>query len=205
MMGSLSLGYIGLASRGPSMRTMEWEYVERLRLMVCVQSEAKMSDTDWDAYTGELHALYAAGRLCRIFVFGDGDGPNARQRKKLHHRGLYENHPINTAVTTHSLIARGVVTAISWFTDIRAFSPEEIDAAFRYLTIPEADWLATRRTIAKFRVQLNAPAHTIVPLDLTNTIGQLDELLTDRLPKLRERIERTRVQRSAGTLPPRAR
>jgi hypothetical protein len=165
--------------------------------MICVQGEGTMNSSEWEQYTDELHALYRDRRVRRILVFSDGEGPDARQRKRLHNKGLYaHDDPVETAVITHSMVVRGIVTAISWFTDIRAFAPQEIDEAFRYLTIPTTEWEATRASVAKLRLQLSAAAPSFAAPDLTQTIGRLDDLLTDRLPKLRERIERARLKKA---------
>lgn len=174
---------------------MLWQYVEHLRLMILVHGDAPPSDPDWEVYASELHRIYPQGKLRRVLVFSDGPGPNASQRQRLHHNGV---HPLQTAVVTHALLARGIVTALSWFYEIRAFAPTALDAAFSYLTIPQTEWTTIRKTVATLRMQLSEPAAPAQSFELTETIGKLDELVTDRLPRLRERMKR------ASDVPPRS-
>lgn len=179
---------------GRSMSTIVWEHVEHLRLMVLVHNDEAPTDAEWDTYAATLHALYAKQGIERILVFGDGPGPNARQRQKLHYKGAT---PVQTAVVTHSVIARGIVTALRWFFEIRAFAPAEMDEAFEYLRIPRLQWFTVRKCVGDLRMKVSG-ASLPTQFELTDTIGRLDEIVTDRLPKLRERMTRARTEQRAA-------
>lgn len=135
------------------MTTMLWEFVGPLQLVVLVHGAKAPGDAEWEAYAAWLHAVYGSGKLRRVLVFADGPGPNARQRQRLHYFG---EHTVSTAVVTHTVVARGVVTALSWFYEIRAFSPVKLDAALEYLAIPRFDRIGVRKTIAALRDQLSS-------------------------------------------------
>lgn len=136
------------------MRTLRFQYVEALSLMVLVHGEEKPSDEDWDHYVGSLYREYNSGRLRRVLVYCDGPGPTPAQRKKLSHMVSKSDHPIQTAVVTKGVIARTIVTALSWFHEIRAFAPNELDKAFEHLTIPGIDRYLVQRVVVALRAQL---------------------------------------------------
>lgn len=170
------------------MKTILWQYVEHLQLMVLVHSEAHPTDAEWDVYCEALRRVYPEGRLRRVLVFCDGPGPTTAQRRKLQDRKQYGDDPPLTAVVTHGIVARSIVSALSWFYEIRSFSPAELDGAFRYLGIADIESYLLRRIVATLRVQLTALVPLPASSEMTDTIGKLDELVTDRLPKLRERL-----------------
>jgi hypothetical protein len=175
------------------MSTMLYEYFEEARLIVLVHGESAPSDDEWEPYIALLNETYYTGRLRRVFVFGDGPGPNARQREKLHYKASHG--PLRISVVTHSLLARGIVTALSWFYEIRAYAPGEVEGAFDYLTLQPADRRKVREVVAQFRVRLSMSSEfpSIGAIELSDTIKNLDELVADRLPKLRERVRRARA------------
>jgi hypothetical protein len=174
------------------MNTMLFEYVEPLRLMILVHGERAPTDAEWDPYVAMLRAKWALDRpLRRVFVYGDGPGPNASQRQKLRYEPR-DDRPISTAVITHSLVARGIVTALSWFFEIRAFSPGSIDDSFEYLEVPRSEWLMVRTAIATMRMRLTGTRSIDEKVELSDSIATLDELITERLPKLRARVQRAR-------------
>lgn len=170
------------------MKTMLWQHVEHLQLMVLVHSESPPTDAEWDLYCARLHVEHPSGLLRRILVFCDGPGPTVAQRRKLQDRGKYGDKPPFTAVVTHGIIARSIVSALSWLYDIRSYAPAELDDAFRYLSIPDIEWYMLRRIVATLRVQLTASATISSSPEVTDMVGRLDELVTDRLPKLRSRL-----------------
>lgn len=157
--------------------------------MVLVHSEAAPDPAEWDVYAARLHELHGADRVTRVLVFGEGPGPTASQRQKLHYKN---GKPVKVAVLTHSLLSRGIVTALSWFFEIKAFAPTEFDTSLDFLGIPRMAWVDVRKCVVGLRIRLCGIPGTTASFNLTDTIGRLDDLVTDRLPKLRERMRRRR-------------
>lgn len=173
------------------MNTMLYEFVEPLQLMILVHGEKAPSREEWDPYAAMCHEKFYKNEMSRVFVFGEGPGPSAAQREKLRHQPRKE-WPLQTAVITHSLVARGIVTALSWFYEIRGFAPSAIDDAFAYLAIPRERWLWVRTNVAQKRMRLSGTYALDESVELTDAIGTLDEIVTERLPKLRARVQRAR-------------
>jgi hypothetical protein len=107
------------------------------------------TDTDWAEYikwcketpTGK------SGKQ-KVLVFERGPGPNAAQRRMLHE--LLEDVDVRVAVVTASPIARGVMTALSWFAKkqvYRAFAPTDLSKAFEYLSLDAKTAVEVRAAI----------------------------------------------------------
>ncbi len=116
--------------------------------MLLVHAPKAPANDDWNAYIEEL----SSDKVERLLVFTDGVGPNAAQRDRMHKR-LSRDFP--TAVVTPSLIARGIVTAISWLgREIRAFRPDELDDAIEYLRVVDRDRDKVLRTALGLRLHV---------------------------------------------------
>src|SRR5690606_6571718 len=91
-----------------------------------------------------------------FLIVTEGGGPNAMQRGALDEAVGLENHPAKTAVVTVSMIARGIVTAIGWFSKgIKAFSTNQLPAALDYLEIPKADHDGVMAEVKRLRLDLS--------------------------------------------------
>lgn len=67
----------------------------------------------------------------RFLVYSDGGGPNATERKALND---LTSGASTTAVLTPSTMAKMIVSAFTLFHKrMRAFAPDQIDEAFRYI------------------------------------------------------------------------
>jgi hypothetical protein len=106
------------------------------------------SDEEWAQYVevlGKAHGSGATGLL----VLTDGPGPHSTQRK------LVSSFDMRTAVLTPSQVARGMVTALSWFgLKIRSFTLEQIDDALTFLEVDPAEQTEVCRTLAGMRLEL---------------------------------------------------
>ena len=119
------------------MSNMVFEVVGDLFLVV--HRAAPPSDSEWSAYLATWKGIDMA--RSRTLVFTDGGGPSTIQRKRAN--DLLRGQESTTAVVTSSALVRGIVVSLSWFNPkIRAFSPEEGVAAFRYLSVHEPDAIA---------------------------------------------------------------
>ena len=82
-------------------------------------------------------AMRMAGSVRAVLVIADGPdaaGPDAAQRAKMARAGMLR---VPTAVVTESVLARRIMTAVSWIGggSIRAFAPEQLHRAFEFLKI----------------------------------------------------------------------
>jgi hypothetical protein len=104
--------------------------------LVVVHNARQPNDDDWALFMltwGERWDTIAAQ-----LVVTDGGGPNATQRRKALAllTSRQGGHP-QTAVVTSSIMARGVVTAMSWFIKdrIRAFPQRQLAEACTFLGV----------------------------------------------------------------------
>jgi hypothetical protein len=99
-----------------------------------LQGPGRPTQDEIDQHIAE--AMVMAGSVRAVLVVTDGPdaaGPDAAQRAKMARAGLLR---IPTAVVTESVLARGVMTAVSWLgAPIRGFGPEQLFQACEYLKI----------------------------------------------------------------------
>lgn len=118
--------------------------------LVYLSSTSAPGESDWAEYMEWLTAALdekGRGKL-EILVYERGPGPNAAQRKQL--RTLVEERDVKVAVVTTSPVARGVMTALSWFAKsavYRAFAPAELESAFEFLELDHRAKTAVRQVI----------------------------------------------------------
>jgi hypothetical protein len=127
-------------------------------LGVCVvlaHSPQAPAEDEWDRYLKFLIALRDQQTTIRILVLSDGGAPGVVQRQKLN---VAFPTPLPVAVVTSSVIARGVVTALSWFypTNMRAFLPAKIDDALKFLDIPNVYRVAVQKQALDLQTRLRA-------------------------------------------------
>lgn len=124
--------------------------------LILVHPEGPPTDGDWDKYLAFLEEN-RSDRV-RLLVSTLGGGPSAQQRTRL--RTVVDRYPgkkLTTAILTGSTLARGMVTAISWFIPgLEAFAPNQLGAALDYLGIPRALETDVSRTITQLRQKLAA-------------------------------------------------
>lgn len=151
---------------------------ERLAdLVLLVHGESEPTDEEWDGYVSMLQDTSRAHGAIRLLVLTDGAGPNVTQRKRI---SEFEGD-LSTTVVTRSRVARGIVTAIGWLgANIKAFPPEQIGDAFRYLDITdEAEQEKILRRLASMRLRIVGG-----DLDRLETMSrtQLEALINTSLP-----------------------
>jgi len=123
--------------------------------VVVVHSARAPSDAEWDAYLRD-----AGGSLSEIqgmLIMTDGGGPTSSQRRSL--KKLFEEHTRHNAsfaVISSSLLARGIVLAINLFNPyIRAFRPEALDEALKFLRVPDPERPSLLAMAKQLREQLD--------------------------------------------------
>lgn len=118
--------------------------------IVLVHSVRPPAEDEWLSYIEFLERH--RGLATTILVFSEGGAPDVTQRAKL--KDTLSSH-MPTAVLTHSAIARGVVTAISWFYPrIRAFAPNDVEGALKWLQVGVSYFDEIRRLLHTLRAQV---------------------------------------------------
>lgn len=117
-------------------RTLAYKFFKQ-RILILVHTKDNPSDPEWQEY------LQAAktwrDKIEGFLVVTEGGGPNTLQRGELNET-LDAERGSKTAVVTLNRIARGIVTALSWFNPgIKAFSTIHIPAALDYLGVSKPD------------------------------------------------------------------
>lgn len=132
--------------------------------VVVVHNDQTPSDDDWRAWVEWNHKnVVEKGLIGRYLIVSEGGAPTAAQRKMLHETMAppLKKDPawIKTAVVTPSTFVRGVMTAMSWLDPIfRAFSPQDIASAYKYLGIPPDYHPGIERMIASLRAEIRRSA-----------------------------------------------
>ena len=118
-------------------RTLAYSFFKR-RLLVLVHTKDSPDDTEWAEYTAS--AQQWKKEVQGFLVYSAGGGPNTMQRAQLDEAISIESHPAKTAVVTVSRIARGIVTAIGWFSPgIKAFGTNQLPQAIQHLGTPHSE------------------------------------------------------------------
>lgn len=131
------------------------------QFLVVVHGDAPPSDEVWEEYLKFTFENKTSKDIVRHLVVTQGASPTAAQRRLLQERAalLLDENPVSVraAIVTPSTFARGIVTAISWIIDApRAFAPEKLADALKYLDIPAEHLPAIRDMVTKLEQELNA-------------------------------------------------
>jgi len=118
-------------------RSLAYTFFKR-KLLILVHTKDAPVEADWKEYVAA--ARQWKKDIQAFLVVSEGGGPNAMQRAELDEAIDIEHHPGKTAVVTVSRIARGIVTAISWFSPgIKAFGTNQLSQALEHLGMPAAE------------------------------------------------------------------
>lgn len=120
-------------------------------LMLLVHTTKSPTDTEWAPYYKEL-CKHDPTKI-KSLAFTDGGAPSGAQRKQVN--DYLNGRESRAVVVTANSFVRGVVTALSWFNSfMKAFPPEELDGALRYLGVREHEMALVRREIQLLRKRL---------------------------------------------------
>jgi hypothetical protein len=102
------------------------------RTLVVVHGATHPNDADWEIYLAALRRNITV--IEAQLIVTDGGSPNSAQRRASLEIAVGRPVP-STAVLTSSVLARGVVAALSWFMKdrIRAFRRNEFDEACAFI------------------------------------------------------------------------
>jgi len=133
-------------------RTLAYSIFKR-RLLVLVHTKDAPDDTEWAEYTAS--AGQGKKEIQGILVYSAGGGPNTMQRAQLDEAMGIESHPAKVAVVTVSRIARGIVTAIGWFSGgIKSFGTHQLPQAIEFLGTPASDVALVTSEVARLKKSL---------------------------------------------------
>lgn len=146
-------------------------------LLISIHGRALVADDEHDAYIVELGRLLAepdAGAPLRVVGISDGGAPTARQRAEVTHlmKGRTSSEPIPWALISRSRFARGVALGLSWLLEgYKAFAPEELRRALRYLGVKGNEVRGVWRTIRELDKHIGSAAVREMALELGDSRG----------------------------------
>ena len=115
-------------------------------LFILLHTHLPPADSEWHPYNQELVRVDQTVGIekCGTIVFTDGGSPGGPQRKLV--ADLLKGRASICAVVTANPLVRGAVTALSWFNSkIKAFPPDQVDAALEYIGVQSHEIGLVRR------------------------------------------------------------
>lgn len=133
------------------------------RAAVLVHGRENPSEAEWNAYIDALAGLIAKVGDISVLVVTDGGGPNSVQRTDMNDR-IRGGNDMRGAVVTESRVARGIVTALSWFNaGVKAFPPVRLRDALRHLGLDEAEQAEALAAVRRLRDELGLIPYESLP------------------------------------------
>lgn len=137
-------------------RTMGYKFFKQ-RFLLLIHTKENPTDEEWKAYLND--AKHWRDKIEGFLVISEGGGPNTLQRGEMNDVLEAEKRGGKTAVVTLSRLARGIVTALSWFNPgIKAFSTLNIPAALDYLGVPAGEHDLMLAEIKRLKTELGITA-----------------------------------------------
>lgn len=134
--------------------TMMYTVIKSVAVML--HTKDSPSEGEWDETISRIDRDF--GRYSCALIITEGGGPSTMQRGQMTDVFERKSFKGKVAVVTVNRIARGIVTALSWFNpNVKAFSTVQVDAALAYLEVPATDQDMVRGEIRRLRVQLGLP------------------------------------------------
>ena len=130
------------------------------RVAVMVAGRENPSDVEWDRYIDFLEEMRTPGPSSRTLAVSAGGAPSSTQRVRLEQRIGEMRKGSKLAVVTGSTFARGVLNGWALVRPgYRAFSPDKIDEAIRFLDVPPASISEVEGLVSQLQAELG-PART---------------------------------------------
>jgi hypothetical protein len=141
------------------MRSMgEMAHVVIGDLGVALHTDKDPSREEWDAWMVSVRKVPST-RL-RVLAVTDGGGPNTVHRNQF--VKYLDGAKARIAVVSDAIMVRGIVTALSWFTDgIRIFAPEQLHAAMAHVDMSSELRDTTRDHLREMASSLSAPVRAM--------------------------------------------
>lgn len=135
------------------MKTLAFGKVGSCFAFICL--DTSFNENEWRDYIQFLKANLTPGMQPRCIVVSEGGGPNSAQRQQLNEIIEPYRSVLKVAVLTRSPLARGIVTALSWFNPVfRPFSPDDLEHALEYLEMPRTKHGEVQNLLTSVRKQL---------------------------------------------------
>lgn len=126
------------------------------RLFLVMHTKDNPTDEEWAEYVD--FTVKNLAHFTSTMIITEGGAPNAMQRGSMNDLLEAKGFKQKVAVVTVSRLARGIVTALSWFNpNVRAFSTVQVPAALTYLDIPAADHEGILNEVRALRQKLKLP------------------------------------------------
>jgi hypothetical protein len=143
---------------GAMARHMAWSTYGDLLLLA--HDEHRPTDDEWRSWLRAYETR--SPRIRGVLVRSLGGGPSSSQRKELVEAMEAQTIRTPTAILTSSAIARGVLTALSWFLSAerlpRTFTLDDVVAALTFLGVDAASEGGVRAELARLAGSLDLPA-----------------------------------------------
>jgi hypothetical protein len=110
-----------------------------------------LEDREWDAFLDSFSERSLPSSEVRLVVYNGGGGPNAAQRASFGQQ--LRGRPIRIAVLCSSPFPQALTGAfhLMGFPQVIAFKPEHERAAFRHLSLTDAEIVLVHAVAAEFR------------------------------------------------------
>ncbi len=106
---------------------------------------------DWQAYLAAARSILKGYEQPRVLVYTLGGNPSTAQRGELNK--INEGLSPRVAVMLNSRVARGTVTALSWFNpSIKAFALDELERAMKHLDLSDASAARVIETVERLKL-----------------------------------------------------
>ncbi len=129
---------------------------QQMSVLISVHGVQPPTDDEWEQYVRHCDELMRRhrGDTSRIGALSvtAGGGPTAGQRERLN--GVTAGKSVRVSIVTPSAVARGIVTALSWFNPaVRAFAPQRFPAALAHLALSTHMQSVARARLASLRAE----------------------------------------------------
>lgn len=136
-------------------KTLKYAKVGQCYLLVLGQDPP--TDHDWEDYLDFLDKSLTLRDHPRLLVSTSGGAPSAAQRARL--QAVTKPYSANAkiAVLTASKVARGAVTALSWFTTgYAAFHPDATEESMQFLSISGVEGMKVKNELRLMQRDIGA-------------------------------------------------
>jgi hypothetical protein len=127
-------------------------------LAVALHTDENPSRDEWDAFMESVRKV-PSSRL-RVFAVTDGGGPTTVHRNQF--VKYLDGAKARIAVVSDAIVVRGIVTALSWFTDgIRIFSPDDLADALAHVDLTKDQCDAVKDRLRELAPSLSVPVRAM--------------------------------------------
>jgi hypothetical protein len=132
-----------------------FEYQPHLYLMISHQLEIAATDAEWDGYLAAMVGPLQSAHF-RSIVVSEGAHPTRMQQEGM--TSLMRAKPARVAVLSSASGVRFVVSMLALMNrNVKAFAPEEYEAAFTHVGLAPAEHDGVAGVIERLRERLDPP------------------------------------------------